>query len=74
MTEFYSPGGELPHIRDDLTIPQFMFDFTHPSRPVVSPSAPVLVEDATGKALDLNQVILCSCGISSAFDQVGLVV
>ncbi|TFL04442.1 hypothetical protein BDV98DRAFT_562245 [Pterulicium gracile] len=66
MTEFYSPGGELPHIRDDLTIPQFMFDFTHPSRPVVSPSAPVLVEDATGKALDLNQVRERTFGLANA--------
>lgn len=40
-----------PYIPDDVTIPQFMFDSQHETRPNRKAGTPWLVEDATGKKL-----------------------
>ena len=56
MTEFVSPGGPLPHIPDDLTLTQFIFDSTHECRPIRPQGVPWLVDDATGRKIGLEEV------------------
>lgn len=56
MTEFESPFGPLPHIPDDLTLPQFLLDCAHPRRPVRKEGIPWLIEDATGRRIGFEEV------------------
>jgi hypothetical protein len=56
MTEFVSPGEPLPHIPDDLTLAQFIFDSTHECRPIRPQGVPWLVDDATGRKIGLEEV------------------
>ncbi|CAA7269124.1 unnamed protein product [Cyclocybe aegerita] len=46
--EFYSKVTTLPHIPDNVTIPQFMFDARHEIRPQ-GKEAPWLIQDETGR-------------------------
>lgn len=46
----------LPHIPDDLTIPQFFLDHDMPERPKVPESVPWFVEDRTGRATTYPEV------------------
>jgi hypothetical protein len=54
--EIESPGGPLPYIPDDLTLPQFIFDYKHTSRPTRSPEIPWLIEDETGRKIGVDEV------------------
>lgn len=55
--EIVSPAGLLPFIPDDLTLPQFIFDYhEHPSRPTRDPSIPWLIEDDTGRNIGEDEV------------------
>ena len=56
MTEFVSPGDPLPHIPDDLTLTQFIFDSTHERRPIRPQGVPWLVNDETGRKIGLEEV------------------
>lgn len=56
MTEFKSSFGPLPHIPDDLTLPQFLLDSVHPRRPVRKEGIPWLIEDATGRRIGFEEV------------------
>ncbi|TRM59948.1 hypothetical protein BD626DRAFT_550084 [Schizophyllum amplum] len=47
----------LPHIPDDLTIPQFFLDHDMPERPKVPESVPWFVEDRTGRATTYPEVL-----------------
>lgn len=58
MTEFVSPGDPLPHIPDDLTLTQFIFDSTHECRPIRPQGAPWLVHDETGRKIGLEEVTM----------------
>ncbi|KAH9833509.1 amp dependent CoA ligase [Rhodofomes roseus] len=49
MRVIHGPGGPLPAIPDDLTIPQFMLDIEHPSRPKTDKNRPWMIEEATGR-------------------------
>ncbi|KAF8630887.1 hypothetical protein AX17_005245 [Amanita inopinata Kibby_2008] len=49
--EFHSLTGPLPDIPDDITIPQFMFDYVHPNRPERDSRVPWLIDNDTGKQL-----------------------
>ena len=40
-----------PYVPDGVTIPQFIFDSEHETRPMRKPRTPWLVEDATGKKM-----------------------
>lgn len=60
MTEFESPFGPLPHIPDDVTLPQFLLDSTHPRRPIRKEGIPWLIEDATGRRIGFEEVRLDS--------------
>ncbi|KAI0270030.1 acetyl-CoA synthetase-like protein [Gloeopeniophorella convolvens] len=57
--------GQLPHIPDNLTVPQFMLDSWHPTRPV-SQSNPWFVEDATGRAIGFEEVRSRVYGLANA--------
>lgn len=56
MSEIVADGGPIPHIPDDLTIPQFVFDVHHPARPVLKKPQPWLVEELTGRELCSDEV------------------
>lgn len=56
MTEFVNPDASLPFIPDDLTIPQFILDSWHPSRPVKTELTPWFIEDATGRNIGYDEV------------------
>ncbi|KAI0257049.1 amp dependent CoA ligase [Lactifluus subvellereus] len=66
MTEFVSSGGPLPHIPDNLTLSQFIFDSTHECRPVRPQGVPWLVEDATGRKIGLEEIQTRVSGLANA--------
>jgi 4-coumarate--CoA ligase len=53
---FKSSSAALPQLLDDLTVPQFIFDFQHESRPVRSEGIAWLVEDETGRKISGDEV------------------
>ncbi|KAF9005401.1 phenylacetyl-CoA ligase [Cyathus striatus] len=54
--EIPSPVGPLPYIPDDLTLPQFLFDCQHPSRPQPKGPVPWFIEDGTGRKIMESEV------------------
>ncbi|TFK68434.1 phenylacetyl-CoA ligase [Pluteus cervinus] len=54
--EIHSPAGILPTIPDDLTVPQFIFNFAHNTRPLRSQEIPWLIEDETGRKIFETEV------------------
>ncbi|KZT30741.1 amp dependent CoA ligase [Neolentinus lepideus HHB14362 ss-1] len=56
MTEFVSSEGPLPHIPDDLSIPQFILDSSHPARQMHNENQPWLIEDGSGKTVGLKEI------------------
>lgn len=55
MSEFRSPVP-LPHVPDDVSIPQFIFRSGTPGRPVRPSNVPFFIEDGTGRAVTYEQV------------------
>ena len=50
-------GGSVDcSVPDDLTIPQFFLDSHHPLRPARQTGVPWLIEDGTGRPIDLEEV------------------
>ncbi|KDR82330.1 hypothetical protein GALMADRAFT_237577 [Galerina marginata CBS 339.88] len=47
--EIHSQGPHLPHIPDNVTIPQFLFDYKHEIRPTRLSETPWLIQDDTGR-------------------------
>jgi hypothetical protein len=45
----------LPHIPDDLTVPQFILDYPHTTRPIRKHGSPWLIEDTTGKEIGFEE-------------------
>lgn len=41
---------------DDLTVPQLIFDYEHPTRPVRPPNLLCLIDDETGRGVGLEEV------------------
>ena len=57
MTEIHAPGGPIPEVPGNLTIPQFLLDTDwHPARPALLSRAPCMIEDATGRAISFDEV------------------
>lgn len=56
MTEIHADGGPIPHIPDDLTIPQFILDVHHPARPTIRKPQPWLIEELTGREVCSDEV------------------
>jgi 4-coumarate--CoA ligase len=46
----------LPHVPDDVTVGQFILDYSHPTRPVREQGSPWLIDDETGKTVARSQV------------------
>ncbi|KAI0706143.1 phenylacetyl-CoA ligase [Cytidiella melzeri] len=57
--------GPLPHIPDDVTLPQFILDSWHPHRPVNKHLNPVLVEDSTGKQVGFAELRARTFGLAN---------
>ena len=53
-----TPSAGLPAIPDNVTLPQFILDTPHPTRPIRkdSISNPWLIEDRTGNKFGLEEV------------------
>ncbi len=56
MPDFYSKVGKLPHVPDDLSLPQFILDHDHPIRPKRPKDVPWLVTDKSGRKMGLDEV------------------
>lgn len=62
MTDFYA-RETLPYsIPDDLTLAQFTLDAHHPARAIHPQGVPWLVQDETGRKVDLEEVRLGGVG------------
>ncbi|KAK7694984.1 hypothetical protein QCA50_002172 [Cerrena zonata] len=66
MSLYPSPIGPLPPIPDDLTIPQFLLDTRHVSRPYNSYSNPWFIEEATGREIGFEEVRTRTYGLANA--------
>ncbi|KAI0080345.1 amp dependent CoA ligase [Panus rudis PR-1116 ss-1] len=66
MSEIPSSVGPLPHIPDDLTIPQFLLDSRHPVRPLNAKGNPWFIEELTGRAIGLEEVRARTYGLANA--------
>jgi hypothetical protein len=54
--EIPSRQPHLPHIPDDLTIGQLLFDHEHSIKPKEKPGTPWFIEDATGRSIGKEEV------------------
>ena len=52
----YVAEGNLGAIPDDLTLPQFILDSTHPTRPIRKEGLPWLIDDTTGRKIGFEEV------------------
>ncbi|KAG5654723.1 hypothetical protein H0H81_007479 [Sphagnurus paluster] len=57
MSQFYSTSSLLPHIPDDQSIPQFIFDTQNRSRPPRPDTVPWLIEDHSGRAIRRTELL-----------------
>ncbi|KAF9502465.1 phenylacetyl-CoA ligase [Pleurotus eryngii] len=64
MTIFRGPP--TPYIPDDLTIPQFILDSHHPTRPVRPHGTPWLIDDVTGTKVGFEELRARSNGLANA--------
>jgi hypothetical protein len=51
-----TPEADLPFIPDNLSIPQFILDTQHPTRPLRKHGIPWLIEDASGRKVGFEEV------------------
>ncbi|KAF9477527.1 amp dependent CoA ligase [Pholiota conissans] len=65
MTEFHSPVP-LPHIPDDLTIPQFFLRTESPGRPIRPRNVPFFIDDASGRAVTYEEAHHRAYGLANA--------
>ena len=59
MSEIVAPGGSIPEVPSNLTIPQFLLDVDwHPARPPLLSRVlnPCMIEDATGRTISFEEV------------------
>jgi hypothetical protein len=61
----YVAGGTLGTIPDDLTLPQFILDSSHPTRPIRKQGIPWLVDDTSGRQIGFEEVSHNNCLIAS---------
>ncbi|KIK04117.1 hypothetical protein K443DRAFT_93794 [Laccaria amethystina LaAM-08-1] len=64
--EISSISGPLPPIPDSLTIPQFIFDCEHVTRPVRRAGTPWLIDDTTGRAIGRDELRKRTLGLANA--------
>ncbi|KAG6821376.1 hypothetical protein H0H93_014173 [Arthromyces matolae] len=68
MSEFLSLSGPLPHIPDDLTIPQFILDDNIAGRPRRPDNSPWIIHDTTGQSFHLSQISQRTRHLANAFN------
>jgi hypothetical protein len=51
-----TPEAVLPFIPDNLSIPQFILDSQHPTRPLRKDGIPWLIDDARGRKVGFEEV------------------
>jgi 4-coumarate--CoA ligase len=56
MSEFVAQEPLEYNIPDDLTIPQFCLDYTHPLQTLRPEDVPLFIDDASGKKVSLHEV------------------
>lgn len=56
MAEILARKDDLPHIPDDVLLPQFLLDMHHPLRPVHTTPQAWLIEEATGRKIGSDEV------------------
>ncbi|KZT72452.1 acetyl-CoA synthetase-like protein [Daedalea quercina L-15889] len=66
MRLLHGPGGPLPAIPDDLTIPQFMLDTGHPSRPKTDRNRAWMIEEGTGREVGEEELRSRTDGLANA--------
>ncbi|KIJ64459.1 hypothetical protein HYDPIDRAFT_90496 [Hydnomerulius pinastri MD-312] len=66
MAEIFSPVQNLPRIPDDLTLTQFILDCEHPCKPVRKVGVPWIIEDHSGKTLELEELRTRTYGLANA--------
>ena len=64
MAEIVADGGPIPHIPDDVTIPQFILDLHHPARPILKTPQPWLIDELSGREVCSDEV-RAQCGLAS---------
>jgi 4-coumarate--CoA ligase len=52
----YVAEGDLCTITDGLTVPQFILDSGHPTRPIRKERIPWLIDDTTGQKIGFEEV------------------
>jgi 4-coumarate--CoA ligase len=52
----YVAEGDLCTIPDGLTVPQFILDSGHPTRPIRKERNPWLIDDTTGQKIGFEEV------------------
>lgn len=52
----YVAEGNLGTIPDNLTLPQFILDSSHPTRPIRKGGIPWLVDDTSGRQIGFEEV------------------
>ncbi|KZT64334.1 acetyl-CoA synthetase-like protein [Daedalea quercina L-15889] len=67
MSEIHSPGGPIPEVPHNLTIPQFLLDVDlHPSKPALPSRAPCMIEDATGRTVSFDEIRTRTAALANA--------
>ncbi|KAJ3574470.1 hypothetical protein NP233_g1748 [Leucocoprinus birnbaumii] len=64
--EFHSPKPILPHIPDNLTVGQFVFDAIHSTRPNGRERVPWLIDDATGRRVGKEELRARTAALATA--------
>lgn len=55
VSESFSPRSFIPPV-DNLTLPQLIFDYAHPTRPQRPADVPCMIDDETGRRVFLSEV------------------
>jgi len=61
-----TPEAVLPFIPDNLSVPQFILDTQHPTRPLRKDGIPWLIEDASGREVGFEELRRRSYGLANA--------
>ena len=56
MAEILASENALPFIPDDLSVPQFLLDVHHPSRPVRTKPQAWFIDEISGREIGLDEV------------------
>jgi hypothetical protein len=52
----YTAEGNLGAVPDNLTLPQFILDSIHPTRPIRKEGTPWFIDDTTGRKIGFEEV------------------